>query len=384
MLVSTVMTRSSSATSAAVSSKSLAGCSGASARAARTAATSFAAAPCCSENQAMPGTSSGGASAASGIDRRRSLTCSGLPAQTSPILTRPACDATLRAAFARRDGSACRYGTSPGIERASMSSAPATDSNRSDASCGGNRSSGPNDCATPSIVATNRTIGCGTRNSTRIPAAASGRANRANWMASPSPCSADSSSVVPGRTTPSQRGASSRGARAPSSRRSRRASYAAHPCSNSPFASIACAGYHRACANCGACDSAVRNAAIASGSRRPDDKLSLEYSIETSLAQRHKLIDSGQIPHEELIRMEDFDDPREAVDEFFNYTSWYVLRAVEAEWDELGYVPEPSARWGADEDRLATLPMAPAIEEGLKKSDIIWVTPDTSNLSLPC
>ena len=121
-----------------------------------------------------------------------------------------------------------------------------------------------------------------------------------------------------------------------------------------------------------------------SGGPRPDDKLGLEASIEISLAQRHKLIDSGQIPHEELIRMEDFDDPLEAVDEFFNYTAWYVLRAVEAEWDQLGYLPEPSAKWGTDEDRLATLPVAPAIEEGLKKSDIIWVTPDTSNLSLPC
>jgi hypothetical protein len=121
-----------------------------------------------------------------------------------------------------------------------------------------------------------------------------------------------------------------------------------------------------------------------SGGPRPDDKLGLEASIETSLAQRHKLIDSGQIPHEELIRMEDFDDPLEAVDEFFNYTAWYVLRAVDAEWDQLGYVPERSSGWGADEDRLATLPIGPAIEEGLKKSDIIWVTPDTSNLSLPC
>ncbi|HEX9313827.1 MAG TPA: hypothetical protein VN986_06575 [Actinomycetota bacterium] len=121
-----------------------------------------------------------------------------------------------------------------------------------------------------------------------------------------------------------------------------------------------------------------------SGGPRPDDKLGLEASITTSLAQRHKLIDSGQIPHEELIRMEDFDDPLEAVDEFFNYTAWYVLRAVDAEWDQLGYVPEASARWRPDEDRIATLPLLPAIEEGLKRSDIIWVTPDTSNLSLPC
>src|SRR6202022_568573 len=84
-----------------------------------------------------------------------------------------------------------------------------------------------------------------------------------------------------------------------------------------------------------------------SGGPRPDDKLGLEASIEISLAQRHKLIDSGQIPHEELIRMEDFDDPLEAVDEFFNYTAWYVLRAVDAEWDQLGYVPEPTIGWGA-------------------------------------
>jgi hypothetical protein len=28
--------------------------------------------------------------------------------------------------------------------------------------------------------------------------------------------------------------------------------------------------------------------------------------------------------------------------------------------------------------------MGPAIEEGLKRSDIIWITPDTSNRSLPC
>src|SRR2546429_9891639 len=76
-----------------------------------------------------------------------------------------------------------------------------------------------------------------------------------------------------------------------------------------------------------------------SGGPRPDDKLTLEYSVETSLAQRHKLIDGGQIPHEGLIRIEDFDDPLEAIDEFFNYTAWYVLRAVDAQWGQLGHVP---------------------------------------------
>ena len=93
-----------------------------------------------------------------------------------------------------------------------------------------------------------------------------------------------------------------------------------------------------------------------SGGPRPDDKLGLEASIETSLAQRHKLIDSGQIPHEELIRMEDFDDPLEAVDEFFNYTAWYVLRALDAEWNQLGYVPDATIGWDGEDDALAAGP----------------------------
>ncbi len=121
-----------------------------------------------------------------------------------------------------------------------------------------------------------------------------------------------------------------------------------------------------------------------SGGPRPDDKLSLEHSIEVSLAERHRLIDAGQIPHEELIRMEDFDDPLEAVDEFFNYTEWYILRATEASWDQLGFVTEASSGWGPDQDHIATLPAGPAIEEGLKKNDIIWVTPDTSGQPLAC
>jgi len=82
--------------------------------------------------------------------------------------------------------------------------------------------------------------------------------------------------------------------------------------------------------------------------------------------------------------MEDFDDPLEAVDEFFNYTAWYVLRAVDAEWDQLGYVPEASIGWTSDDDHEATLPVAAAIEDGLKRSDIIWVTPDTAERSIPC
>ncbi|GAC1369282.1 MAG: hypothetical protein NVSMB32_14150 [Actinomycetota bacterium] len=96
-----------------------------------------------------------------------------------------------------------------------------------------------------------------------------------------------------------------------------------------------------------------------SGGPRPDDKLTLDSAVDTSVAYRHRLIEAGTVPHEELIRMEDFDDPSEAVDEFFNYTAWYVLRAVEAHWDQLGYVPDATIGWDHADDRLAAGPEAP-------------------------
>lgn len=111
-----------------------------------------------------------------------------------------------------------------------------------------------------------------------------------------------------------------------------------------------------------------------SGGPRPDDKLVSPESIEVALAHRRRLIEAGVIPDEELIRMEDLDDPLDAVDSFFNYTEWYVLRALEAEWDQMGYHPDPSIGWTPDDDAAASFPIDQAIEEGLKKSDIIWLT----------
>ncbi|HWD08527.1 MAG TPA: hypothetical protein VHA57_05465, partial [Actinomycetota bacterium] len=121
-----------------------------------------------------------------------------------------------------------------------------------------------------------------------------------------------------------------------------------------------------------------------SGGPRPDDKLSPEKAIETSLAHRHALIDAGHLPHEELIRMEDFDDPREAVDEFFNYTTWYVLRAIDGAWHQLAYSPDATIAWGPEEDALAAASGTSGIDEGLSRSHTIWVTPDTSGVTMPC
>lgn len=123
-----------------------------------------------------------------------------------------------------------------------------------------------------------------------------------------------------------------------------------------------------------------------SGGPRPDDKLALDHAVERAIQHRKNLITAGVIPPEELIRMEDFDDPLEAVDEFFNYTSFYVLKAVGASWDQIGYEPHETVAWTKEYEQIASLPMEAAIEEGLKKSDIIWLTPDTSpdGRPIPC
>ena len=110
-----------------------------------------------------------------------------------------------------------------------------------------------------------------------------------------------------------------------------------------------------------------------SGGPRPDDKLSLEASVERSLAHRRALIEAGELPHEELIRMADYNDPFEAVDEFFNYTNWYVLRAVESSWDHLGYVPVDTINWGEEEDRIAA---RPRLEHNLQTTETISLTLD--------
>ncbi|MGH2767993.1 MAG: DUF6789 family protein [Actinomycetota bacterium] len=78
-----------------------------------------------------------------------------------------------------------------------------------------------------------------------------------------------------------------------------------------------------------------------SGGPRPDDKLIDPQSLEVALGHRRKLVESGAVQAEELVRMEDFDNPLEAVDAFFNYSARYVLEAVDAAWSQIRYDPTP-------------------------------------------
>lgn len=114
------------------------------------------------------------------------------------------------------------------------------------------------------------------------------------------------------------------------------------------------------------------------GKARPDDVWAHPQHVEAALAHRRRLIEAGVIREEELIRMEDYDDPIEAVDGFFNFTLFYVLKSIEAGWAQLGYSVDASIGWAKDEQTLASVPIDAAIEEGLKKSDILWITPNTA------
>lgn len=121
-----------------------------------------------------------------------------------------------------------------------------------------------------------------------------------------------------------------------------------------------------------------------SGRPRPDDELSSPQQVEIALGHRRKLIDAGLIPPEELIRMEDLDDPLDAIDAFFNYTSFYVLKAMKAQWTQLGFSADASVGWTDDEATAASHPTDAAVQEAFKKSDIIWIHPNTSNRPIPC
>lgn len=122
------------------------------------------------------------------------------------------------------------------------------------------------------------------------------------------------------------------------------------------------------------------------GAERPDDKFSSAQALETSRSVTAARVEAGIIADEEIIRYEDFDDPIEAIDEFFNYTAFYNLRAVEMDWSQFGYVADESIRWDDQSYDARVHPDLAKIEEGLKRSDILWlqVDSDPGGKPVPC
>jgi hypothetical protein len=127
------------------------------------------------------------------------------------------------------------------------------------------------------------------------------------------------------------------------------------------------------------------HASRGSGGPRPDDQVAPPQALEIAAEQRRQLIESGQATTEELIRMEDYDDPMEAVDAFFSYTTLYVLKAADKDWSQFGYAADPSIQWDEELLSSASKLFDEAIDESLKKSDILWLRPDTDpSRSIPC
>jgi hypothetical protein len=122
------------------------------------------------------------------------------------------------------------------------------------------------------------------------------------------------------------------------------------------------------------------------GAERPDDKFSSAQALETSRSITAARVEAGVVADEEIIRYEDFDDPFEAVDEFFNYFSFYGLRSVEADWPQFGFVADESVRWEDQAIDYRATPDLAKIEEGLKRSDILWLSVDTDpgGKPVPC
>jgi hypothetical protein len=119
------------------------------------------------------------------------------------------------------------------------------------------------------------------------------------------------------------------------------------------------------------------------GGARPDDKFASEEAVETAHAFRHEQVEEGLMPDEELIRYEDFDLPQEAIDQLFNYTSFYCLKAVSASWADFGFVTDEDIEWSEQVVPSESPAIDEAMEESLKKSDILWLTPDTDALKRP-
>jgi hypothetical protein len=63
-----------------------------------------------------------------------------------------------------------------------------------------------------------------------------------------------------------------------------------------------------------------------------------------------------------------------------------VVKTIGEQWQKFGYTADPSIGWDRGEQAAASIPIDAAIDEGLKKSDIIWITPDNSRegRAIPC
>lgn len=75
----------------------------------------------------------------------------------------------------------------------------------------------------------------------------------------------------------------------------------------------------------------------------------------------------------ELAYHRDYATPEEAIEGFFNLSSWYVLTATDKSWTDVVYELRPPLEWTEHDQFLVGGATNAAYQESLKKSTIVWL-----------
>lgn len=84
----------------------------------------------------------------------------------------------------------------------------------------------------------------------------------------------------------------------------------------------------------------------------------------------HERPTDGEI---QLAHHRDYATPSEAIEGFFNLSSWYVLTATDHSWADVVYELGPGIDWREERRRLSGASTSTAVQESLKKSTILWM-----------
>jgi hypothetical protein len=69
----------------------------------------------------------------------------------------------------------------------------------------------------------------------------------------------------------------------------------------------------------------------------------------------------------------DYATPSEAIEGFFNLSSWYILTATDHTWEDVTYELGPGIDWSEERRRVSAASTSAAVQESLKKSTILWM-----------
>ncbi|MFN2490595.1 MAG: hypothetical protein ABR529_12855 [Actinomycetota bacterium] len=87
----------------------------------------------------------------------------------------------------------------------------------------------------------------------------------------------------------------------------------------------------------------------------------------------------------QLTRYGDYATPREGIEAFFDFSSWYVLTATDLTWKDVGYELGPDITFPESVRSSVGAASSAAVQESLKKSTILWLrwTLDGTERTMP-